>query len=126
MRAALFVIVLAGCTSEADVVLEMHRVSTGSELTVGLCDMDHPDDCRTLRGLARDLTVVRLGIYLDAPIAPPLTVHVVNFDPRTCNIVDFDPALEPDVLVIQLPASESGALAISGCSSCVQRECPDL
>ncbi|HUQ03136.1 MAG TPA: hypothetical protein VM261_11625 [Kofleriaceae bacterium] len=125
MRFVFFTTMLVACASEADVVLELHRVSTGSELAVGVCDMDHPDDCLNLRGLVRDRTVVELGIYLDAPIEPPLTVNVLNFDPQTCNIVEFDPAIERDVLVIQLPESESESLAITGCSNCVQRECPD-
>ena len=122
----MLVAVFAGCRSEADLVLELHRTDISTTASIVICDADSPVDCdgtlRTVR-FAAQATVHRLGIYLDEPIAPPLSVKLQPNTPTTCRIVDVDPAAESDDIIVRFPSTDGADLVVEHCSTCNQRPC---
>jgi hypothetical protein len=126
MKSALLpatMLVLAACASEADLVLELRRAVPASELTVAICDVEHLDDCEP-KSVNHEGDVTELGIYLDAPIVPPLTVQLTATSPQACGIVEFE--LTPDHVIVQFPSENDADLVISGCDGCRLVECPPL
>jgi hypothetical protein len=125
MRVAIFFsLLLVGCGKEADVVLELRRAVPTSQLTVGICDMEHPEDCDAVESVDHQGDVTEFGIYLDAPIDPPLSVHLAAFSPVACGIVELDPALVSDRVIVQFPSTDGADLVLT-CDGCRLVECPD-
>lgn len=125
MRAAFLAAILAGCASEAELMLELHRASTSSTVMIDVCDAARPEDCDLVKGVdfGGDL-ICRLGLYVDDTITPPLSVRILQGNPGTCRMLDVDPARESGLVVVQLPSTDNGDLVIGDCPTCEQRACP--
>jgi hypothetical protein len=85
MRVAFLLVLTAGCASDADLVLELRRAAATQVLYAAVCDAEHPDQCLLLDEVDHQGSTSELGIYLDGPIAPPLSVRLGSGSPRTCN-----------------------------------------
>ncbi len=127
MRTALAVIsfaALAGCPSEADVVLDLHRASSSSGVSIDVCDDARPEDCNGPEGIQfGEGNVSHVGIYFDDAITPPLRLWLEQFSPVVCRHVTLDPARERDTIVIRFPDADED-LMIEHCATCAQSACP--
>jgi hypothetical protein len=120
------VLLLVGCSSEADVVLELHRATPSSFLMVTACDADHLDECETSPPITAEFgddLVSRLGIYVDGPIAPPLRVKLLHTTPGTCRYLEMSDDERGTVEVV-FSESPNADLAIDSCETCTQLVCP--
>jgi hypothetical protein len=124
MRIAFLLLLTAGCASEADLVLELRRAIPAQQLYQAVCDAEHPESCDELIDVAHDGPTSELGIYLDSTIAPPLTVRLGSGSPRSCGDIEIDPALAPDLIVVQFPETDGADLVVEQCPQCRLVECP--
>jgi hypothetical protein len=127
--AAAIALVLAGCASEADVLLEVTRPSSNTTLEVQICDETHPADCAITGETApieEDRTVHEIAIYLDRTIAPPLHVLLQQTAPSSCNVLVIDPALQSGTIVLSLAEEDGDTLTIdmARCPECAQEKAP--
>ena len=121
---AIAVLGLAGCASEADVLLEVEPASATSMILVAICDAGHPEDCDDdgdfdPATLDAGRTVHQIAIYLDRAIDPPLTVTLKQIGPSDCVQIDLDPAAQSGTIdvVMAADATTEGSVECAGCTS---------